>query len=138
MDARWQDKLTGSSVSQSVTLVDCAHMVRRTLIISSPHGSAMILVPSFQLGTVTLAGCPVGKSCLSGCLDLLSTQQRKMQSIDVTKFCACSQCTQLKARPRAYAPTNCNLLAPDLSPYSDGIKFKVKYKWGQQKCGFRH
>jgi len=32
------------SVRLSVTLVDCAHMVRPTIMISSPYGSSIILV----------------------------------------------------------------------------------------------
>jgi len=32
------------SVRPSVTLVDCVHMVRPTIMISSPHGSPIILV----------------------------------------------------------------------------------------------
>ena len=32
------------SVSPSVTLVDCVHMVRPTITISSPYGSPIILV----------------------------------------------------------------------------------------------
>jgi len=45
------------SVRQSVTLVDCVHMVRPTIMISSPYGSHIILVsgditciPKFEEG----------------------------------------------------------------------------------------
>jgi len=39
-----------SSVRLSVTLVDCVHMVRPTIMISSPYGSHIILVS----GDITL------------------------------------------------------------------------------------
>jgi len=45
------------SVRPSVTLVDCVHMVRPTIMISSPYGSPIILVsgdftfiPKFEAG----------------------------------------------------------------------------------------
>jgi len=64
------------SVRPSVTLVDCAHMVRPTIMISSPYGRPMILVFWRQIST----------------------------------------------------------------PHFNGmtLKFKIKYKWGMQKCGFQH
>jgi len=46
----------GNSVCPSATLVDCVHMVRPTIVISSPYGSPIILVSGISRSSQNSTG----------------------------------------------------------------------------------
>jgi len=53
------------SVCLSVTLVDCVHMVRPTILISSPHGSPIIIV-SGDITSIPKRGSPRARALDQG------------------------------------------------------------------------